>query len=235
MPELDGIVYTVAGSGPGLVVPQCNVDWSAVDLSPLAERFTVVTVSPRGFGTSARRGGYTGAGMVADVESVLDHLGIDGYVALGYSMSGAMASRLGVDNPRVRAVACGGFPTTGGYGDLPARMRGILEQIRGDPESWAELVAAHDPLAVLAFYDDLAGLPPGALVDRLSCPVHSWWGGADERIEELGGIPLHLHGLAARGLHFEVLPGLDHEGALERIDLALPGVLHWLEGLDLTG
>ena len=235
MRELDGIAFSVAGSGSGLVVPQCNVDWSEIDLTPLSDRFTVVIVSPRGFAPSARLGGYSGAGMVADVERVLDHLGVEGYVSFGYSMNGALASRLAIDNPRVLAVVCGGFPTTGDYSGLPDRMRGLIEQARSDPKAWDEFVTTHDPAAVLAFYDDLATLAPGTLVDQLACPVHSWWGGADERLEELGGRAAHLHGLADRGLHVEVLPGLDHTGALERIELALPGVLDWLEGLDLSG
>ncbi|MGI9155701.1 MAG: alpha/beta fold hydrolase [Marmoricola sp.] len=229
MPELDGISYRVAGSGPALVVPQCNVDWSTVDLCPLERRRTVVTISPRGFMSSSRPDGYSLPGMVADVERVLDDLDIGDYATFGYSMNGAMASLLGVDNPRVRAVVCGGFPTTGPYDALAGRMATILQQTKRDPAVWAELVATHAPDAVLAFYEGLGRLAPGALVDRLAGPVWSWWGSEDERLEELGGIELHRQGLADRGLPFEVLAGLDHSGALDRIDLALPGALAWLE------
>ncbi|MEP6815776.1 MAG: alpha/beta hydrolase [Marmoricola sp.] len=231
--DLDGVAYSVAGDGPAIVVPQCNVDWSASDLTPLSSRYTVVTVAPRGFSPSARPGSYSGPGMVGDVEQVLNHLGIEGYLTFGYSMNGAMAARLGVDNERVRAVVCGGFPTTGSYDALADRMRGWLDRARDDQAAWSEVVATYDPAAAVAFYEDLGRLEPGALVDRLACPVWQWWGSADERFEELGGLDQHRQGLEERGLPFDVLAGLDHMGALDRIDLALPGALAWLTELDL--
>jgi pimeloyl-ACP methyl ester carboxylesterase len=229
--DLDGVAYSLDGDGPAIVVPQCNVDWSAVDLTPLSSRCTVVTVAPRGFSPSVRQGGYSGAGMRADVERVLDHLGLDGYLTFGYSLNGAMAAWLGVDNPRVLGVVCGGFPTSGSYDGLADRMRGILDRARADDAAWSEVVATYDPEAVVAFYEDLGRLEPGALLDRLRCPVWQWWGSADEVFADLGGLDEHQHGLEERGLPFDVLAGLDHGGALDRLDLALPGALAWLDGL----
>lgn len=91
---LDEIYWRSAGAGPVVVVPRLNVDWTQVDLAALEARFTVVVVSPRGFGPSERPGGYSGARFLADVARVLDHLGVVDYAAFGYSMSGVMAARL---------------------------------------------------------------------------------------------------------------------------------------------
>ncbi len=166
--------------------------------------------------------------MVADVERVLDHLDIDRYVSFGYSMNGAMATLLGIDNPRVRAVVCGGFPTTGDLSGMADRTRRMTDRARLVKSNWDELVGRYDPEAAVALYEAIGVLVP--LIDRLDCPVWSWWGSEDERLEELGGIERHRRGLEDRGLRFEVLAGLDHLGALDRIDLALPGALRWLEG-----
>jgi len=108
--ELDGIWWSASGDGPVVVVPRLNIDWTAVDLSALSDRFRVVIVSPRGFGPSARPGSYDGTGFVRDIEHVVDHLEIGTYATFGYSMNGVMAARLAVGAPRVSAVACGGFP-----------------------------------------------------------------------------------------------------------------------------
>lgn len=110
MTVLDGICWQSTGAGPVVVVPQLNVDWTPINLAALEARFTVVVVSPRGFGPSERPGRYSGAGFLADVARVFNHLGVVEYAAFGYSMNGVMAARLAVGNPRVRAVACGAFP-----------------------------------------------------------------------------------------------------------------------------
>jgi pimeloyl-ACP methyl ester carboxylesterase len=111
------ITYHRHGAGPVVVVPECNVEWSAYELQPLLERFTIVAVSPRGFMGSGRlaAGGYSAKQITGDIERVLDHLDIGSYAAFGYSLNGAVASSLALGNPRVKAVVCGGFPTAGSY------------------------------------------------------------------------------------------------------------------------
>ncbi|HEU5244645.1 MAG TPA: hypothetical protein VFU33_09600, partial [Gaiellaceae bacterium] len=45
------------GSGPALLLPHLNFTWpDRLDLAPFAERFTVITASPRGFRGSGRLG-----------------------------------------------------------------------------------------------------------------------------------------------------------------------------------
>jgi len=95
-----------------------------------------------------------------------------------HSMSGAMAVRLAVGSPRVTAVACGGFPLTADLTAVAERARGRNVVARQDPETWMELVAAYDPEAAVAFWDDVGRLPHAALVE-VDCPVRAWWGERD--------------------------------------------------------
>jgi pimeloyl-ACP methyl ester carboxylesterase len=174
----DGIWWSQTGAGSAVVVPRLNVDRTRVDLSDLSDRFRVVVVAPQGFGPSARPGSYDGTRFVDDIERVLDHLEIERYATFGYSMNGAMAARLAVDNPRVTAVACGGFPLTADLSGMAERARGRHAAARDDRDAWAEMVAAHDPEAVVAFWEEIGRLPRAALAE-VGCPVRAWWGEDD--------------------------------------------------------
>jgi len=224
---LDKIHWRSTGAGPAVVVPQLNVDWTQVDLAALEARFTVVVVSPRGFGLSQRPGGYSGAGFLADLARVLEHLGVLEYAAVGYSMSGVMAARLAVGNPRVRAVACGGFPLTANLRAMGERARLRHAAARADAAAWAEVTTMYDPAAPVAFWDDVASLPRAALVD-LACPIRCWWGAEDRVLASLTDPGELAADLSERGIPYDVLPGLDHDAALDRLDLVLPQLADWL-------
>ncbi len=226
--ELDGIWWSAVGDGPVVVVPRLNIDWNERDLSALSERFRVVVVAPRGFAPSARPGSYEGKGFGADVGRVLDHLEIGSYATFGYSMNGAMAARLAVGTPRVTAVACGGFPLTADLTGMGQRARARNAAARQDPKAWAEVVATYDPEAAVAFWDDIAGLPPGALVD-VACPVRTWWGERDAVLSALLSPDELRRDLKSRGVEYDVMPGLDHDDMLDRLDMILPIIASWLE------
>ncbi|MGH3599108.1 MAG: alpha/beta fold hydrolase [Pseudonocardiaceae bacterium] len=221
--------YEVRGHGPLILVPWCNFPWASLDVDLLADGYTVVIASPRGFGDSDRvSAGYQAGTIRADLEAVLDHLGVDEYIAFGYSMTGSVAPWLGHGNPRVRAVVSGGFPTTASYGSLlPYIERNRAETVQ-DPDRWATMTRKFDPDALLAWYHELDTIPPGGLVDRLDCPVYCFWGDADEVLDELVGLDVLRRETSARGIPFESLPGKDHEGMLADINLAIPGVRNWL-------
>lgn len=225
MPE--GIWWTSTGDGPTVVVPRLNVDWTAVDLSPLTDRFRVVIVSPRGFGPSERPGGYAMSGFVGDVDRVLAHLNVDSYATFSYSMNGVMAVRLALSSSRVVAVACGGFPLSANLAGMGDRARARNEAARRDPEAWAEVLATYDPEAAEAFWDDVAALPRSALAE-LDRPLRTWWGEEDTLVASLLS-PAELRSdLDERGIPYEVVPGLDHDGTLQRLDLVLPSLADWL-------
>jgi pimeloyl-ACP methyl ester carboxylesterase len=224
---LDGVWWTSAGKGPALVVPRLNLDWTEIDLSALTDEFRVVIVAPRGFGPSARPGSYDGAGVVADVGRVVDRLGIGCYATFGYSMNGVMAARLAVGNPRVTAVACGGFPLTADLSGMGRRARRRNADARRDPTTWAELSAAYDPEAAVAFWDDIALMPRAALAD-IDCPMRAWWGEQDAILSSLRASDALRRDLDARGIQYDVVPGLDHDDMLGRLDLVLPTIATWL-------
>jgi pimeloyl-ACP methyl ester carboxylesterase len=223
----DGIWWSAAGKGPAVVVPWLNVNWTDTDLSALTERFRVVTVAPRGFGLSARPGSYDGPGLVADVGRILDRLRIGSYATFGYSMNGVMAARLAVGNPRVIAVACGGFPLTADLSAMGHRARRRNADARQDQTMWTQLVAAYDPAAAVAFWDDVALLPRAALAD-VECPMRAWWGGEDAILSSLLAPDELGRDLAARGIQYDVVPGLGHDEMLDRLDVVLPTIATWL-------
>jgi pimeloyl-ACP methyl ester carboxylesterase len=225
--KLDGVWWSATGEGPVVVVPWLNVNWTEIDLSALTDEFRVVIVAPRGFGPSARPGSYDGSGFVADVGRVVDLLGITRYATFGYSMNGAMAARLAVGSPRVTAVACGGFPLTADLSGMGQRARSRNADARQDLTTWTELVAAYDPQAAVAFWDDIAGLPRAALAD-VDCPVRAWWGQHDAALSSLLAPDELGRDLDCRGIHYDVVPGLDHDGMLDRLDLVLPTIATWL-------
>jgi pimeloyl-ACP methyl ester carboxylesterase len=224
--KLDGVWWSSAGKGPAVVVPWLNVNWTEIDLSALTEEFQVVIVAPRGFGPSARPGSYHGSRFVADVDRVLDRLDIGCYATFGYSMNGVMAARLAVGNPRVTAVACGGFPLTADLSGMGQRARRRNTDARQDPTTWAALVAAYDPEAAVAFWDDVAVLPHAALAD-VDCPMRAWWGEHDATLSSLLAPDELARDLEGRGIGYDVVPGLDHDGMLDRLDLVLPKITTW--------
>lgn len=225
MPE--GIWWTSTGDGPTVVVPRLNVDWTTIDLSPLTDRFRLVIVSPRGFGPSERPGAYAMSGFLADVQRVIDQLGVHSYGVFGYSMNGVMAARLALSSRRVVAVACGGFPLTADLTGMGDRARARHEAARHDPEAWTEVLATYDPAAAETFWDDVAALPRGALAD-LGRPLRAWWGEEDALVASFLSRAELRRDLDARGIPYEVVPGLDHDGMLRRLDLVLPSVADWL-------
>lgn len=221
------------GVGPVVVVPECNVGWSAYHLEPLLERFTIVAVSPRGFMGSGRleAGAYSAKQVTGDIERVLDHLDIGPYAALGYSLNGAVASSLALGNPRVKAVVCGGFPTAGSYAGVARSRREQFAERQRDPTLWAETLAVLDPAALLAFWESIDDMPAATLVTGLHCPVWSWWGAADPLFDAFGGADRHRTVIDELGLPYRELPGADHDQALKRTSELLPAVADWLEPL----
>ncbi|MCW2834432.1 MAG: Alpha/beta hydrolase fold [Nocardioides sp.] len=188
----------------------------------------MVTVAPRGFGPSARPGSYAGEGFARDIERVLNHLDVESYAAFGYSMSGVMAAQLAVGDPRVTAVACGGFPLTADLSRMGHRVRARNAEARRDPDTWTEVVAAFDPDAEVAFWDAVGRLPRASLAE-LPCPVRAWWGELDDNLASLMSPHELQRDLNARHVAYDVVPALDHDGMLHRLGLVLPSIASCLE------
>jgi pimeloyl-ACP methyl ester carboxylesterase len=208
-------------------MPRLNIDWTQLDLAALSDRFGLVIVAPRGFGPSARPGRYDATTLVDDVRRVLDHLEISSYATFGYSMNGVMAALLALKDPRVTAVACGGFPLTADLTGMGERARTRNTAARQDPDGWAEVLAAYDPEAAVAFWDAIARLPRAALAD-IRQPMRLWWGEADTVVSSLIPSDELARDLALRGIPYDIVPGLSHDGMLDRLDLVLPTIAAWL-------
>ena len=223
------------GSGPALLLPYVNFSWPDVlDLGPLAERFTVIVASPRGFAASGRLTGddpYRAGDMAEDLVAVVQAVGFERFAVLGYSFSGAFAAWLPHLTGGVDAVVAGGFPIAGDYTYLQADVHRRTEEARADPDAWAYLDAHFDPRAAIAFYSELSELPADALVSDLKCPLLAFWGDEDEEIALAGGTEELASGLDRHGLQHVSFPGHDHEGMLRHIGEAVPSVLAWFDRL----
>lgn len=126
--------YEVHGQGPAILIPRCNFGWASLDVDLLTDRYTVVIASPRGFGESDRvTAGYDACTMRTDLEAVLDHLGVEEYIAFGYSMTASIAPWLAHGNPRVQAVVSGGFPTVMSYASVLACIETNCAEMKQAP------------------------------------------------------------------------------------------------------
>jgi 3-oxoadipate enol-lactonase len=103
------LYYEHHGSGPALLlVPGLGADTRLFGgvTGPLATRYQVIVFDPRGAGQSDKPPGpYTIEQMANDAVGLLDLLGIDRAVVVGYSMGGRIALSLVLDHPtRVRRL-----------------------------------------------------------------------------------------------------------------------------------
>ena len=103
--HVDGadLYYEEHGAGDPLVLlhgfGSSTQDWE-LQIPLLSERFRVVVIDFRGFGRSSRdRGPYKVEQFASDTLAVLDHLKIDRFRLLGYSMGGATAFQIGAQVP----------------------------------------------------------------------------------------------------------------------------------------
>ena len=103
------LYYEVHGTGPVLLlIPGLGADTRlfAGIVPPLARTCQVVSFDPRGAGRSEKPPGpYTIEQMADDAARLLDALGIDRAVVVGYSMGGRIALSLALDHAaRVRRL-----------------------------------------------------------------------------------------------------------------------------------
>lgn len=117
--EVDGaaVAYRSAGAGPAIVLIKNNR--RPLDFGPVAfltDRFRVLQVQPVGFGASDRPEEYAFGSIDRQVLAVLDHEGVDRFVAWGFSQMAFMAAMAARGNDRACGLIVGGtsligFPT----------------------------------------------------------------------------------------------------------------------------
>lgn len=224
----------LGGSGPALLLPRLNFAWpDYLDLGPFTERFTVITASPRGFATSGRLDAgvpYRVRDFADDLVAVVESVGFDRFVVLGYSFTGAFAPWIAQLTGRADAVVSGGFPIVGDYAYLYPEIQRQSDAAQSDPAAWARVEAAFDNRAALSFYRELSALPADSLVGELPYPLFAFWGDQDEELGP-GGTEQLAAGLDRHGLQHVSFAGYDHDGMLTHLDDAVPSVLAWLDQL----
>lgn len=100
----DLLHFTERGSGPPLLLVH-GVMITGEMFDPVIEQFAtrhrVIVPDLRGHGRSrALPGPYTAVQLARDLSRLLDHLGIEAAIVLGYSQGGAIAQQFALDNPR---------------------------------------------------------------------------------------------------------------------------------------
>jgi pimeloyl-ACP methyl ester carboxylesterase len=102
----------IGGKGPPLLLiagwPQSWFAWRHLML-PLAERFTVVAVDPRGVGLSeATQAGYDCSTLAADMLALMAVLGHERFAVAGHDIGAWIAYAMAVDRPdRIDRIALG--------------------------------------------------------------------------------------------------------------------------------
>jgi pimeloyl-ACP methyl ester carboxylesterase len=137
--------------------PGAVTQFDAMAQSVAAHGMRLLTWSRAGYGASTRRPGRDVASEVADLESLLDHLGVADCVVAGWSGGGPHALACGALAPRrVRAVLCiagvapygaDGLDFLGGMGEDNVEEFG--EALRGEDELRAWMKPAGEALAVV--------------------------------------------------------------------------------------
>lgn len=96
------LYFQSAGSGEPLLLlhglGSSSQDWE-YQVPEFSRRFRVIAPDFRGFGGSSRQGPYGVEVLAADMWKLLDHLKVDRFHLLGYSMGGAVALQMALDRP----------------------------------------------------------------------------------------------------------------------------------------
>jgi pimeloyl-ACP methyl ester carboxylesterase len=115
------LAYFEFGEGPETLVFMTPIGYNAATFQPVAERlcqeFRIVTMYPRGFGTSDRLpAGYPTRERVADIGTVIDAVGQGPVVGIATSLSVKFLVRLAAERPALfrKIVLIGGSPDAGG-------------------------------------------------------------------------------------------------------------------------
>jgi proline iminopeptidase len=182
--EINGVKlgYTLVGRGPPLIVvaPGWGIGSHYLQrgLLPLAVRFTLIFLDPRGSGRSGRpanNAAMSSAAMAEDIYALVQHLELASADLLGHSNGGAIALMFAANHPE----ACGkivlvdsqllGFGASEATGEILARARDDLRYT-----SAAKKVGLPLPRKDDAFTARLKELLPLYFITRSKCFRASW-------------------------------------------------------------
>ena len=140
------IHYEDAGAGEAVILVHgfastAEHNWGGTGwLAMLSSKFRVIAPDVRGHGLSDKphaREAYGYASMGADVMRLMDHLGVERALLMGYSMGASIAIELMLSHPhRFRAIVLGGIAYDDGLED------------KADRDAIAEAYRADDPATI---------------------------------------------------------------------------------------
>ncbi|HZC26234.1 MAG TPA: alpha/beta hydrolase [Actinopolymorphaceae bacterium] len=209
------IAYHVAGDGPAVVLVK-NDRYSKIspELRLLSDRYTIIQISPLGFGRSDRPHDYPPGGIHEQVLAVLDHEDVDRFAVWGYSQCGAMAAVVAQGTTRAAAMVAGGFSLLNG----------------GPTDAWMARMDREQrvPTAPRAFWHWFKRFDWADELAAMACPTLMYVGSEDPtsaliwRTNEAS---------SDRGVTIIEFEGLDHRGCEAEPALStqvVPGVVDWL-------
>jgi pimeloyl-ACP methyl ester carboxylesterase len=215
---------TGRGDGVGTLLPQTKVGWSRMGyVNALASRGKVVVVDPRGYGLSSRSRSGDEYGLDAccdDLLAAADAVGMERFIAWGYSNTAALAFALACRSDRVAAVACCGMDPFLDF-SAPAAYMEKEPAEAGEGEYAPE--GTFDWRAANAFYRDYSAWQ-ARIPAKIPCPAVIVYGDGDDLIR--GSVAANRDRLAAMGFAICELPGLDHQSCVE----AAPNVVATIDG-----
>lgn len=196
-------------------------------MDALAEHFRVVAIDARGHGGSMRSHDPAkyGAEMVADIERLMDHLGLETAHVVGYSMGGEIVMKAITDFPqRIDRAVVAGAGVAGeathsyqGWEDFSRRLAAISagETVTdllfpSGAGVFADVINANDPLALAAIAGGMLTIVPDS--DALRANAVPLLLVAGENDEYMQSIELAHSITANASLH--LLPGVGHGAAI---------------------
>jgi pimeloyl-ACP methyl ester carboxylesterase len=248
-----GVWWELRGNGPALMLGPAILESQGEIIGPpmdtvlerylarLTGRFKVVTVDYPGIGKSADidPAAFTVERVCTDLLSVADAAGMDRFIYWGTSWGAAMGLQLALRSDRLDALVMGAWTPLGGpYERLLKGARLSLPD--PGPGSLRVLRSKAQYLQWVTLYQSLEGFDDAAALRAVSCPRLVYVGERGD--SDAGGIDLpiasavqaHQSELEAAGWRVEILPDLDHAGAVMSADAVIDRVDPFLDMLTRT-
>lgn len=248
--DQSGVFWERRGQGPALLLGPAILESQGEIIGPpmddvlarylarLTDRFTVVTVDYPGIGRSRNIDPFalTADQVCTDLLHVADAAGFDHFVYWGTSWGAAMGLQLAVRTRRLNGLIMGAWTPLGApYGtvlegarrSLPDPEPGSLKVLR-DKAQYQQWVTLYESVQV---FDEA-----GALA-AVSCPRLVYVG--EHGDSDAGGLELPIASavrgrrteIEAAGWQVEILPDLDHGGAVMSPDMVIDRIDPFLDSL----
>lgn len=153
------LYYEVHGEGPPVVfahgVGGNHAIWHK-QIPEFARHHTVITFDHRGFGNSTDAEGLGRGGFIADLEALLDHLGIERASVVGQSMGGGTCVCFTYQHPHrvaslVIADSLHGFEEPDDVADIMARARKETASLSQPERVLGQNIRTSDPVAAVLY------------------------------------------------------------------------------------